>query len=547
VRAKAARLALAARALRNRRAVHARERAIDDALRDQRAPLTTPAVTVIDLGFGAGYAAAVARTAPGELLCFMPVTTQPLGAHWLAHLTWAIGADVGAATPQTVHPDRPWRSATPHDGLVRARGVELSVRDGVPVARNRAAGTVVDVTGAPEPVAGASAACLVVDRAAYDAAGGLPASSDPDVAVFELCRRLDAIGRTTVVVPAAVVRDARPVASARALTEAIPAGGPAWRALVEQDGSALMRAAAPLAADRFRFALTVAAPNTKVAPRWGDWHLAGALARALQRLGHETRVQTLDHADDLAGRACDVHIVLHGLGRVRRTAGQRHVLWIISHPETVDIADCDAADLVLVASHRFAAALRSRTSTPVEVLLQATDTDRFRPLEPDPRHAHDVVVVAKTRDVARSVVTDALAAGLRPAIYGSGWEQFVDPSLVVSQYVPNEELPHVYASAGVLLNDHWGDMRAHGFVSNRIFDALACGTPVISDELPEIDELFGDAVATYGTPEELRALVAAALADQHAARARAARGGDIVRAEHSMHHRARELLEALNR
>jgi len=53
--------------------------------------------------------------------------------------------------------------------------------------------------------------------------------------------------------------------------------------------------------------------------------------------------------------------------------------------------------------------------------------------------------------------------------------------LVVSDYIPNEELPAVYASVGVLLNDHWQTMRERGFVSNRLFDALACGTPVISN------------------------------------------------------------------
>ena len=110
---------------------------------------------------------------------------------------------------------------------------------------------------------------------------------------------------------------------------------------------------------------------------------------------------------------------------------------------------------------------------------------------------HDVAVVAKSRDVFRGAVRDAIAAGLEPAIYGSGWEQFVDPKLVESSYVPNEDLAVVYSSIGVLLNDHWDDMREHGFVSNRLFDALACETPVISDDMPEIATLFDGAVLTY--------------------------------------------------
>ena len=151
-------------------------------------------------------------------------------------------------------------------------------------------------------------------------------------------------------------------------------------------------------------------------------------------------------------------------------------------------------------------------------MLQATDVDRFRPVPADPAHAHDVAVVAKSRDVFRTAVADAIAAGLRPAIYGSGWEPFVDPALVVSDYVANDELPVVYSSVGVLLNDHWETMHEWGFVSNRLFDALACETPVISDDLPEIASCSTARCSRTATPTELRALVDATLADRTAAR-----------------------------
>jgi len=222
-------------------------------------------------------------------------------------------------------------------------------------------------------------------------------------------------------------------------------------------------------------------------------------------------------------------------------------LWIISHPEAVDIHECDEADLVLVASQRLAAHLRDRTVTPVEVLLQATDPQRFRPLPPDPGHAHPVAVVAKARDVRRRAVADALSAGLKPAIYGSGWDELVEPRLVVADYVPNETLPVVYSSIGVLLADHWDAMRAWGMVSNRVFDALSCGTPVITDYLPEVRELFGAAVLMYRDGAELLSLVEATLADPNAARERAAAGRQTVLAAHTFDHRAETFLEALAR
>ena len=106
-----------------------------------------------------------------------------------------------------------------------------------------------------------------------------------------------------------------------------------------------------------------------------------------------------------------MHLVLRGLAEVARTPGQQHGVWILSHPEAIDVTECDAADLVLVASPRFAAHLRTRTDTPVDVLLQATDAHRFHPVTPVAAHQHPVTVVAKTRNVMRPAVAMALAAG----------------------------------------------------------------------------------------------------------------------------------------
>jgi hypothetical protein len=372
--------------------------------------------------------------------------------------------------------------------------------------------------------------------------------ADFDLAVAELTWRMHASGVRVLAVPGAVVVDPSPVASLRALRCAEVGTEAGRRELVDHHGPALLRGtSAARAAEPTRLAITVAAPSAKLAPRWGDWHLAHALARGVERLGHDVTVATLDRADTPQVRACDVHIVMRGLAPVRRTEGQRHVLWVISHPETITATECDAADLVLVASERFASELRRRTKTPVEVFLQATDHHRFRQIAPVAQHAHPVAVVAKTRDVMRPIVADALAAGIRPAIYGSGWERFVDKDLVVAQYVANDELPAVYSSVGVLLNDHWDTMREWGFVSNRLFDALACGTPVVSDHLDEIASLFAGAVPTYREANDLGDTVRALLADEAAARAAAAQGRQIVLDAHTFDHRARQLFNLFAR
>ena len=202
---------------------------------------------------------------------------------------------------------------------------------------------------------------------------------------------------------------------------------------------------------------------------------------------------------------------------------------------------------MLAASPRLAEHLRDLTATPVEVLLQGTDHHRFRPMPPVPEHTHPVTVVANTRNVFRPAVAGALAAGIRPAIYGRGWEGLVARDLIVAEHVANEQLPEVYASAAVVLNDHWDTMRAWGIVSNRVYDVLACGTPVVSDRLPEIDVQLPDGILTFADPDELGHHVRELLADPMAAARRAAAGRAAVLAAHTLDHRADQLLALLAR
>ena len=112
--------------------------------------------------------------------------------------------------------------------------------------------------------------------------------------------------------------------------------------------------------------------------------------------------------------------------------------------------------------------------------------------------------------------------------------------------MPNDELRRVYSSAGIVLNDHWDDMRAHGFVSNRIYDALACGAVVVSDDVPGLRAL-------RRRGRDLPLARGARDGDRRAARRsrgraeRGRRGMELVLAEHTFAHRVDALLEAVGR
>ncbi|HWT91331.1 MAG TPA: glycosyltransferase, partial [Solirubrobacterales bacterium] len=257
------------------------------------------------------------------------------------------------------------------------------------------------------------------------------------------------------------------------------------------------------------FCIKIGAPTWEVAEQWGDLHFARAIQRDLRRRGHPCAIQVLEEWENDEGLAYDVALVIRGLSRHLPKPGQLNVLWNISHPADLGGEECDGYDLVCVASERFAADLRGRTSTPVGVLEQATDPALFYP-DPSPEYEHELVFVANSRNVLRPIVRDLLPTERDLAIYGGGWDGLIDTRYVVAEHVANQELRKVYSSAKVVLCDHWDDMREHGFVSNRIYDALACGATVISDAVPGLERFEG--VLTYETPKELARLVDEVLA-----------------------------------
>jgi spore maturation protein CgeB len=177
------------------------------------------------------------------------------------------------------------------------------------------------------------------------------------------------------------------------------------------------------------------------------------------------------------------------------------------------------------------------------VLEQATDPAVFFP-DPDPELAHDVTFVGNSRGVLRPAVDHVLPTDHDLAVWGTLWESLIDARHVRGTHLPNEQVRRAYASAGVVLNDHWDDMRDAGYASNRIYDALASGAVLVTDAVPGLDEAFGDALVTYGSRDELRAQVDRLLADPAARAEIARRGRALVLAGHTFGHRVDALLAA---
>lgn len=288
------------------------------------------------------------------------------------------------------------------------------------------------------------------------------------------------------------------------------------------------------------FCIRVASRDWEAADRGGDAALARSLAKALGERGHQALLQVDSEAGDPAADCLDVLLVLRGRRAGEPTPGRINLIWQISHPEETEAAELNRYDRVLVASTRHAEQLRGMVRPPVESLLQFTDPEVFHPV-PTSRPMHDVAFAGNWRGEFRRIVWDALEAGHPPALYGRGWN-LLAPEHAVAEHVPHEELNCLYSSCKVLLCDHWDDMRCHGFVSNRVFDALACGAFVIADDNPALAEELPGAVETYSTPAELGAKLERYLGDPEERERIARHGRAMVLADHTVERRAEQLL-----
>ena len=292
-----------------------------------------------------------------------------------------------------------------------------------------------------------------------------------------------------------------------------------------------------------RWAIAIGPRTRDDARSWGDTYFAIAVRRALVRRGRPTSVHVHGEWSAADGRA-DVVLHLFGARAPRPHPGPVSLLWVISHPERIDAASIAGYDHVLVASTPFAERLAARApDAAVSPLHQATDPDRFRPTD-GAAPSTELLFVGSSRGWRRPMVDAAIASGHGLAVIGGGWTaDLVEPAAVRGTWIPNEELAGWYSAADIVLADHYGDMRELGFISNRVYDALACGTFVLSDDVAGLEAEFDGGAVGCATETEAIASIEQYLADPGARADRAARGRAAVLARHTFGHRVDVLVE----
>ncbi|EJW10374.1 Glycosyltransferase [Rhodovulum sp. PH10] len=271
--------------------------------------------------------------------------------------------------------------------------------------------------------------------------------------------------------------------------------------------------------------------------------------------------EALDGADLVLAHEWNEPALIAALGR-RRAQGGRFLLFFhdthhraVTAPDEIGRFDLDGYDGVLAFGEVLREVYRSRGwGRRVFTWHEAADTALFRPL--DREKERDLVFVGNFGDGERDAELEQFLLGpitrlgLAARIHGVRYPDHVRAKLAAQNidhagWLPNHRAPEAFARARLTVHVPRRPYAAAlpGIPTIRVFEALACGIPLISAPWDDAEGLFPPgAFLRAADGDAMAAALKAVLSDPAHAAALAATGLQAIRERHGCSHRVAELL-----
>jgi spore maturation protein CgeB len=271
----------------------------------------------------------------------------------------------------------------------------------------------------------------------------------------------------------------------------------------------------------------------------------------------------LQGADLVLVHEWNTHALIEALGRHRTLIGGYRLFFHDTHHRSVTERDSMSAyrleryDGVLA----FGEVIRQRYlaegwADRVWTWHEAADTRRFQPL-PSTGIDGDIVWIGNWGDEERSAELESFflapVKGLRLQARAHGVRypaaavaRLLQAGIQYAGWLPNYRVPEVFARFRSTLHiprRPYVDALP-GIPTIRVFEALACGIPLICSPWEDAEQLFspGQDYLVAHNESEMRDAMAYLLDDPDAAQTMAARGRGTIEARHTCAHRVDELL-----
>jgi spore maturation protein CgeB len=304
----------------------------------------------------------------------------------------------------------------------------------------------------------------------------------------------------------------------------------------------------------------------------GERAIAG-FSRAYPHLAsHQYSQETLDLDQELEGadlvlvHEWNDHQLVEAIGSHRATHGGYHLLFHDTHHRSVtaraDMAEyrLENYDGVLA----FGEVIRQRYlsegwATRVWTWHEAADVRVFHP-RPSVNRQGDIVWVGnwgddeRTAELEQFLIGPIETLGVQARVHGVRYpadaqKRLAEAGIEYAGWVANYDVPDVFARFRMTLHI---PRRPYvealpGIPTIRVFEALACGIPLVCAPWDDAEHLFSPGedylVARHGS--DMRSHIAELLRAPDAAHAMAQRGRETILARHTCAHRVDELMEIL--
>ncbi len=257
--------------------------------------------------------------------------------------------------------------------------------------------------------------------------------------------------------------------------------------------------------------------------------------------------------------------VVSRIGRARANGARFTLLFhdthhrLISAPESIGEMDLDGYDGVLAFGESLSAAYRRRGwGRSVFTWHEAADIHLFHPRAAR-SGAVDLVWIGnwgdeeRTNELRQYLIQPAATLGLRTDVYGVRYPQEAlaqlgECGIRYGGWLPNHRAPMVFAAATATVHvprGYYTDM-LRGIPTIRMFEALACGIPLVSAPWHDDENLFPEgSYLKARSPAEMERSLRAVICDPQLADTVSACAVRAIRERHTCAHRVRELQDIL--
>ncbi len=231
--------------------------------------------------------------------------------------------------------------------------------------------------------------------------------------------------------------------------------------------------------------------------KWGDAVFAKNLAVEFNILGIKTDI--ISYEDWYENKNKNLTLTISGKFSYKPNQSKKNLLWIISHPEIRTPEELNSYNHVFFASELFQNIVEKDIAVSTSVLNQATNFTSMNQMK-----KYDLLFVGNNyydNFPARKIIFDLNEEHREIVkVIGKNWLKYLPKKNIISEFANYDDLPKIYSSAKIVLNDHHEFMRRYGFINNRAFDLAALKQFQISDY---VDGLESYGIESYRNKEEL--------------------------------------------